>query len=139
MDSNKILKGTEGKVWFNGQLLSQIKSIEIKITGNFEDVNVVGSYATYSAYTGWNGEGTITLQKIDSTVLSLLKDAFKTGVMPEIKIITKLNNPATGKAERTAIENVVVTELMLAKFEAKGLIEESMPFKFSDYTVLEAI
>jgi hypothetical protein len=139
MEANRILTGSSGNVWLNGQLLGQVKSIEAKITGNFEEVNFVGDYATYNAYTGWAGEGTLVLQKVDSTVLRLMGDAFKTGVMPEIKIITQLKDKSTGKSERVALGRVVITEAMLAKFESKALVEEETPFKFSDYDILETI
>lgn len=136
---NRILTGSKGNVWMNGKLLAQLKSIELKISGNFEDVNFCGDFATHSKYTGWTGEGSITLQKIDSTVLALIADAYKTGEMPEIKIITSLRDNSTGQAERAAISGVSITEFMLAKFEAKALIEEELPLKFDDYEVLEKI
>lgn len=139
VSSNKILTGSEGNTWFNGKLLAQVKSIELKITGNFEEVNLVGDYATKNRYTGWTGEGAMTLQKIDSTVLKLLKEAFKSGLMPDLKIITKLTDKSTGKSERVAVSDIVITEFMLAKFEAKSLVEEEIPLKFSDYDVLETI
>lgn len=139
INANRILSGSNGNVWLNGKLLAQLKSIEAKITGEFEDVSFVGDYATYSAYMGWVGEGTMVLQKIDSTVLSLVSNSFKTGVMPELKIVTKLTDKNTGNSERTSITNVVVTEAMLAKMENKALCEDEIPFKFSDYEVLEKI
>jgi hypothetical protein len=136
---NRILTGSSGNVWMNGKLLAQVKSVEAKITGNFEDVEVVGDYATHYAYAGWSGEGTVVLQKIDSTVLTLLADAYKAGKMPEVKIVTKLKDQDTGKSERAAISEISFTEFMLAKFEKKALIEEELPFKFADYDVLETI
>lgn len=139
INQNRILSGANGNIWLNGKLLAQVKSIEAKITGNFEEVNFVGEYATYHAYTGWSGEGTLVLQKIDSTVLNLVKDAYKTGEMPEIKIVSQLKDNATGKSERASISNVVITEFMLAKLENKALVEEELPFKFSDYEVIETI
>lgn len=139
INQNRILSGSNGNVWLNGKLLAQVKSIEAKITGNYEEVNVVGDYATHHVFTGWNGEGTLSMKKIDSTVLSLMKSAFKNGEMPEIKIITQLEDKTTGKSERAAISNVVITEFMLAKFEGKAIVEEEVPFKFSDYEVLETI
>ena len=138
-DVNRVLTGSNGYVWINGKLVSQIKSIELKISGNFEDVNFCGDNSTYSKYTGFNGEGTVTMQKIDSTVLNLVGDAYLTGIMPDIKIITKLTDKATGKSERVAVSDVVITEFMLAKFEAKALLEEEMPLKFSNYEILEKI
>jgi len=139
MDANRVLTGSSGNVWINGKLLSQIKNIELKVTGNFEDVNFCGDNSTYPVFTGYTGEGSITMQKIDSTVLSLIGDAYLTGIMPDIKIITKLTDKATGKSERVAVSNVVITEFMLAKFEAKALLEEEMPLKFSNYEILEKI
>lgn len=136
---NRVLTGSSGNVWVNGKLLSQLKSIELKVTGNFEDLNFCGDNSTYSRYTGFSGEGTMTLQKIDSTVLELIGDAYISGVMPDIKIITKLTDKATGKSERVAVSDVTITEFMLAKFEAKALIEEELPLKFSNYDVLETI
>jgi hypothetical protein len=139
MDVNKILTGSSGNVWFNGKIASTIKSIELKVTGNFEEVSVCGDYGTHNKYTGWNGEGSMTWGKIDSTVVKLMADAYKSGNMPDIKIISKLTDKSTGKAERVAVSNVVLTEFFLAKFEAKALIDEELPLKFSDYEVLETI
>lgn len=136
---NRILKGNNGNVWFNGKLLATVKKIEAKVKGEFEDDNFCGDNATYSIYNGWSGEGTITLQKIDSTIWKLVAEAYKSGVMPDIKIITALTDASTGQSERASIENIVITEFALASFEAKKMLEEEYPFKFSDYEVLDSI
>ncbi|MBE6043541.1 MAG: terminase [Clostridium thermopalmarium] len=139
IDVNRVLSGTSGNVWINGKLLANLKSIELKVTGNFEEINFCGDAATYNRYTGFTGEGTIVLQKIDSTVLDLVGDAYLSGVMPDIKIITKLTDKSTGKSERVAISDVLITEFMLANFEGKSLVEEELPLKFSTFEVLEKI
>lgn len=139
MNTNKLLTGTNGNMWLNGKLLATLKSIELKVTGNFEDVNFCGDPATYSKFTGWAGEGTVTFGKVDSTAVNLLAEAFKSGQMPEIKIISKLTDKSTGKSERVAVTDVVFTEFFLAKFENKALIDEELPLKFSGYEVLETI
>lgn len=136
---NRILRGNTGDVFFNGKLVTTLKSIELKVAGSFEEVNICGDNATYNLYTGWSGEGTMAWGKIDSTAIGLLADAYKTGIMPEIKIITKLTDKSTGQSERAAVSNVVLTEFFLAKFEAKKPIDEEIPLKFSDYEVLEKI
>ncbi len=138
-NKNRVLVGTNGYLWLNGDLLAQIKKVEVKVTGSFEDISVCGEYGTYSVYTGWSGEGTITLQKIDSTALKTLGDAYKSGIMPDLKIISKLTDKETQKSERVSISDVVFTEFYLANFENKGLIEEAIPIKFSDYEILETI
>ncbi|MGE4272060.1 MAG: phage tail tube protein [Desulfitobacterium sp.] len=139
INPNRVLTGSSGNVWVNGKLLAQLKSIELKVTGSFEELSFCGDHATYNRYTGWTGEGTITIQKVDSTVLSLMADAFTSGIMPEIKIVTSLTDKATRKSERAAVSDVVITEFMLAKFESKTPAEEEIPLKFSKYQVLEKI
>ncbi len=110
LDQNKILKGTNGYLWINDKFMAHIKKVEIKVTGTFEDVSVCSSYATYPVYTGWSGEGTLTFQKINSEFLTLMAKAFKEDIMPSIKIVSKLEDRPTKKAERIAIYNVVFTE-----------------------------
>ncbi|OOM81792.1 phage-like element PBSX protein XkdM [Clostridium puniceum] len=139
VDVNRILKGKDGEMWFNGQLLASLKKIEAKVKGDFEDINLCGDPSTHSVYNGWSGEGSFICLKIDSTVWKLVAEAYKTGVMPPIKIITRLTDKSTGQSERAAIEGITITEFALASFEAKKMLEEEYPFKFSDYEILESI
>lgn len=136
---NKYLTGTNGSVWVNNELLGDLKSIELKITGSFDEVNVCGDPATHQIFTGWSGEGSIVLLKSSSRGIKLLANAYKTGIMPDVKIISKLTDPSTGKSERSSVEEVVFTEFTLAKFESKGPIEEELPLKFSKFDSLETI
>lgn len=137
--ANKVLKGSGGNLWFNGQILSTLSKVEAKVKGNFEDVEFCGDNSTYSVYNGWSGEGTITIKKVDSAIWKICADAFKSGVMPDIKLISSLTDASTGKSEKTSIEGVVITEFMLAGFEAKKMIEEEFPFKFGDFDPIETI
>lgn len=134
-----VLVGTSGNVWLNGELLANITKIEIKLTGNFEDNYFVGDFGQKNIYTGWSGDGTISLKKINSKFITLLGDAYKTGDMPELKVVASLTNRSTSKTERVAISDVVITECNLANWEANGSITEDLPIKFSDYEILETI
>ena len=136
---NRILKGSSGDTWVDGELLSNVKSIEAKIKGEFSDHNFCGDSATYSSFDGWSGEGTLALAKIDSKIWKKVADAYKSGVMPDVKIITCLKDKSTGKSERVAITGIVFTEFTLAGFKAKEAIEEDFPFKVNGYEVLEYI
>lgn len=136
---NQYNIGTNGYVWMNGKLLSNLKEVEIKVTGNFSEIRTCGSYATQNVYTGYSGEGSLKLNKIDSTILTLMNNAYETGDLPDIKIITKLENKTSKKAERIAITEVVFTEYSPAKFSSSDVIEEEVPFKFSTIEVLETI
>ena len=134
---NRVLHGNEGTAWFNGKKLTTLQSIEAKVAADYEDINNCGDPATYRIYNGYSGEGTFTA--IDSDVLSLLGDAYQTGEMPTITIITALTQKGTNKVERVALSDVTIDEFYLAKFEKKSKIEEEVPFKFGHFEVLESI
>ena len=136
---NRVLHSNQGNMWFNGKRLSTLQSVEAKVTGDFEEVNNCGDPATYRIYNGYSGEGTFTMLKIDSEVLKLMADAFQTGEMPTMTIITALEQMGTNKVERIAYRDVTIDEMYLAKFEKKSKIEEEVPFKFGHFEVLETI
>ena len=136
---NRVLHSNQGNMWFNGKRLSTLQSVEAKVTGDFEEINNCGDPATYRIYNGYSGEGTFTMLKIDSEVLKLMADAFQTGEMPTMTIITALEQKGTNKVERIAYRDVTIDEMYLAKFEKKSKIEEAVPFKFGHFEVLETI
>ena len=136
-DPNKIYKGNGGRTWVDNRLYANIKKCECKITGDFEDVKVGGVLGTMSAYLGYNGEGTLVLYKIDNEIQRQIAEAFKSGIMPDIKIVVELRNDASKEVERVELLNVVFTETDIASYEAGALIELELPFKFSDYNYLD--
>lgn len=138
MDANRILNGSNGQVWVNGELWGEVKSIDFKITGDFQDVNVVGTQGTQHKYTGWTGEGTLTLLKAYSRGTKAIANGFKTGNIPEFTINTKATDKTTGASERWVLDEVIFKELG-QKIEAKNLMEQEMPFVFSDYDLPETI
>lgn len=136
---NKTLIGTNGCVWLNGEVLANLKSVEIKVSGSFEEVSYCNQSGVDNIITGWTGEGTIVCGKVNSNIIKMLADAYKNLNMPDIKIISKLTDKSTGKSERVSITGVVITEFYLAKFESKTICEEEIPIKFSDFEQLETI
>lgn len=107
---NRLLHGNGGAAWWNGKKLTTLQKAEAKVTGDFEDINVCGDPATYSVYNGYSGEGTLTVLKIDSDVLKELAEAYNSGEMPEITVVTSLTQKGTNKVERVAYSDVTVDE-----------------------------
>lgn len=136
---NGFLSGTNSTVWVNGEKLTNVASYEAKVTGSFDDVDTVGSYATRQQYHGFKIEGTITLHKVDSGIMAKLAKAYKSGIMPEITIISKQHDPASGAAERVSVTGVVFTEFALAMLESKTVTDEEFPFTAEDYNILEEL
>ncbi len=139
MNKNQIIRGSFGRVWVDGELFSNVKSFEAKLTLNYEEVDIAGDLGKHQRYMGFTGEGTMTLHKINSKILAKLATAIKNGEMPDIKIISKLEDPTALGAERIELIEVTVDEVMLMKFENAAIGEEEVPFKFADYNLLDYI
>jgi len=133
---NNVVSGNDTTVWVNNEVWPDLKSMEYKVTAEFEDINFLGDPRTYKKFMGYAGEGTLTLNKTKSRGLSIMGDAFKTGVMPDIKIVTKILNRATNKSERVVLLGITFSEFG-SNTEAKSISEEELPFSFADYEILE--
>ncbi len=137
--SQEVISGTFGTVWVNDEEWLHVTKFEAKVTGEFEDINMAGKLTTGKKFMGWTGEGTITVNKVNSTVTKMLAENFKKGIMPEIKIVGKLADPQARGAERVEILEVTFSEFMLLNFEVKAKMEEEIPFSFEDYNLIDAI
>ena len=135
----KVLHGSCSEVYINGVRDVLATKIEVKVTGDFEDGAFCGDYGTFPIYNGYAIEGTLTDKKTDSTLEVAITEGYRTGVMPDIVLITALTNPATRKVERWSVSGVVFTEVALANIEAKKAVERELPFKAETYKNLEAI
>lgn len=137
--SNRQINGTFGAVWVNGEKWMDVESFEARVTANFEDVNMAEDLATHKKMTGWAGEGTLTVKKVYSRGATLLGDAVKNGVVPDINIVGKLADPDAYGAERVAINEVTFNEFTLMQFEQKTVLTEELPFNFADYDLVDLI
>ena len=77
--------------------------IEVKVTGDFEDGAFCGDYGTFPIYNGYAIEGTITDKKQDSTLETAIVEGYRTGIMPDIVLITALTN---GEQADRAVERL---------------------------------
>lgn len=136
---NNILHGNDSEIWFGGEQIFEATSIEAKATIDNETVEVLGNPGSFSRFNGFSGEGTLKKYKTNSRYLSIIAEEIKTGVIPDITIITSVKQPATGKVERIALKYVAFSELTLINLEKKALAEEEIPFTFGDFETLETI
>lgn len=138
-NANRILNGTYGRVWVNGDLWAEVDSFEAKVTLNYEDVNFAMDGATYRKPMGWNGEGSMTIKKVYSRVQRAMAQAVKSGIFPRFEIVGKLADPDALGSERVALHDVTINEFNLLKFEGKTLGSETIPFGFSGYDMIDTI
>lgn len=138
-EAKRVINGTYGRVWVDGELWAEVDSFEAKVTVSYEDVNFAGEGATFKKGMGWSGEGSMTIKKIYSRVQQKMADAVRKGEYPRFEIVGKLADPDAFGAERVALYDVTIGEFFLLKFEQKTLGSEEIPFNFSDYNMLDSI
>ena len=136
---NKVFRGTFGKVWVDGERMSNVKSFEAKATLDYEDMNVNGDFGTKKRYMGYSISGTMTLHKFDSFILRKYQAGLMTGELPEMTIVVALDDPTAYGAERVQLRDVMLDEITLSKFENKTLTEEEVPFTAGSYEFLDLI
>ncbi|MGK0467151.1 phage tail tube protein [Clostridium sp.] len=136
--TNKILNGNSGQAWLEGSAIFSLSKIEVKITGDFSEINQCGDMGTSYSYNGWKGSGTVSVNKTESMGITQVSAGFKSGIIPIIKIITKLENKSSGKSERAAVYGFF-SEFDLINFEAKADAKEEIPFTVTNYEVIETI
>lgn len=136
---NQIIRGSFGRVWLNGKKLANVKTFECKATLNYEEIDVNGELCKQNVYTGYSLAGTMTLHKIDSYVINLLKDAIASGSMPELKIVGAVADVDSDGSERVEIYNVTIDEMTLLKFENATIGEEEIPFKAGGFKFIDTI
>ena len=135
----KIMHGSTSAVYINGERDALPTKIEVKMTGDFEDMAFCGEDASFPEYNGYAIEGTITDRKTDSRLELAIVEGYRTGIMPDIVIMTSLGRRGSAAGERWALSGVVFTEVALANIEAKKGVERELPFKAVYAKNLEAI
>jgi len=138
INKNDILTGSNGDVWLNGALMATLKTIKCSMKADNTTENFIGDGRTYTINQGWSGDGSLSLDKVDSSVWNIAATAFKTGVTPDIKIISSVTN-SSGATEKVAITGVMFSQFDLINIESKKVTEESYSITFDDFEIIDTI
>ncbi len=126
--NKQVFIGQGGKVYLDGNLEAHVKDIEVKVTGNFTDLELCGTYETQAVYEGYNCEGTMTVYMTDTDYAEEIMTALDTGTFPSRTIVSNLRNRNSGVESVYSIPDVIFTEVTPVS-QKKGPIELSIPFK----------
>nr|WP_303244375.1 phage tail tube protein [uncultured Cellulosilyticum sp.] len=137
--AQQVINGTWGELWIDGTYMAEVTGFEAKVTLEKSDVNMTRKLAKAQKVTGYSCSGTVTMNKVSSYFIKKLNDDMKAGRQTSCTIISKLEDPDSLGAERVVIKDAVFDELTLANWKAKELGEESIPFTFSDWDLLDTI
>lgn len=137
--AQQVINGTWGELWIDGTYMAEVTGFEAKVSIEKSDVNMTRRLAKAQKVTGFSCSGSITMNKVSSYFIKKLNDDMKAGKQTPCTIISKLDDPDSLGSERVVIKDAVFDELTLANWKAKELGEESMPFTFSDWDLLDTI
>lgn len=138
-DTNKVINGSFGELWIDDYYMAEVIGLEAKVTIQKEEVKQTGTLEKGYKVTGVEGKGTVKLNKVTSYFILKLSESLKQGKTPVCTIITKLADPASSGVERIKLTGCTFDEMILASWEAKKLGEESYPFTYTGWEVLDTI
>lgn len=138
-DHNKTIRGTHGKLWVDGDRMSNVRSFEATLAIDYEDMDINGDYGQKKRYMGYSISGTMTLFKVDSYIAKKIHKGVMNGDLPDVKIVAALDDPTSYGAERVALYDVKFDQLTLNRFENKTLTEEEIPFTAGSFEFLDLI
>lgn len=138
-EAKNVINGTFGEVWCDSDYIAEATGLEAKLTLEKTDVNMCRTLKKGQKVTGVEGKGTLKMNKVSSYFILKLGESIKNGKTMTSEIITRLADPDAFGAEKIKLTGVVFDEVTLANWEAKKNGEESNPFTFESFEVLESI
>lgn len=140
MDSAKrVVSGTWGEVWLDGDKVSECYGLHAKASFNKEDIALCGQMASDKKVTSIDCTGSLRLHKVTSRMAQAIGENIRNGRDVRFTIVSKLKDPDAYGAERVVLRNVSFDDLTLADWEAKSVGKVECPFTFTDYEFLDVI
>lgn len=139
ISGNRIMSGTWGEVWLDGDYVAECYGLQAKSSFTKEEVNLCGQMAVDQKITGIKNTGSLKLHKVNSRMAIVIGNQIKEGKDIRLTIISKLDDPDAYGAERVVIRNVSFDDVTLADWEVakKGSVEA--PFTFTEYDFLDKV
>lgn len=127
---NKVLAGTHGFLWWQGEPILEFTKITFKVTANRDDIQL--GMDVDSKLVGLKGEWSMTVKKVYSRYEDV-RVAFNQGKDPRGQFITKLADPdANGQQEeRYSVDNCWFNDLPVVGYEKGANIEQEFTGGFT--------
>lgn len=134
----RVMNGTFGEVWVDGELWYEVVKAQAKLTYNKEEIRVCGDMYTGSKITGVKGTGSVTLHKV-YTRNAQRTDAITQGRDIRATMVLHLDDPDAVGAERVALYNVSFDEETIMDFESGKTTQITTPFTFGKREFLQKV
>ncbi len=140
MDSAKrVISGTWGEVWLDGDYVSECYGCKLAVKANKEKIVMAGKMATDNKITSIELTGSLKLYKCNSRMALKIGDNLKKGIDSRFTVISKLDDPDAYGTERVSVTGVSFDDLTLADWEVGKTGTVESPFTYTDYDFLDQI
>lgn len=136
--AKRVISGTWGEVWVDGELIAECTACQLKYTKNKEKVGRCGEMVNDAKTVSLDGTGSITLHKVYSQFTTAI-DSILHGRDARVTIISNLADPDAYGAERVAAYNVSWDDETLADWAHGKLGTMTRPFTFTRHKFLDTI
>jgi len=136
--AKRVISGTFGEVWLNGEKIAECKGCQAKINKNKEKIYLCGMLFSDHKVMSLDGSGSLTLYKVDSGMIQKQK-SIQDGVDDRFTVVSALKDPDSYGAERVAIYNVSFDDLTLVDWQRAAVGEITAPFTFTRFELLDQI
>ena len=137
--AKRVISGTWGEVWLEGDKVSECYGLQAKVSFNKEDIALCGQMASDKKVTSIECTGSLRMHKVTSRMALAIGENIRNGKDVRFTIVSKLKDPDAYGAERVVLSNVSFDDLTLADWEAKSVGKVECPFTFTDYEFLDEI
>ena len=138
MIDRRVMSGTFGQVWVNGELWAELDGFQAKYAYNKEEIQMCGSMVTGTKITSVKGTGSISVKKM-YTRNHKRADSVVNGVDERAVIVAKLDDPDAFGAERVALYDVSFDDETIMDFSAGSTAKTSFPFTFGRREWLDTV
>lgn len=138
MLDQRVMSGTWGQVWVDGELWAELSAFQAKFSFTKEDVALCGQMAVGSKVTGVKGTGSITVHKVYTRNIRRA-DQLMEGRDVRATIVAKLADPDAFGAERVALYNVSFDDETIMDFSAGKTGQTTHPFTFTRREWLDVV
>lgn len=138
-NEEKTMYGNFGSVFIDDSQVAEATALQAKAKVSKTEVPMCGTMSKKYKHTGWEGSGTLTLNKVSSRMIILMGENMKEGKETVCTIISKISDPGNGGTERVKLKGVKFDELTLVDWSSGKLGTESIAFTFEDFDLLDEI
>lgn len=138
MIDSRVMSGTWGQVWVDGELWVELESFQAKYSKNKSDIALCGEMVVGTKVTSVKGTGSISAHKVYTRNPAQI-DAILEGRDVRCTIVGKLDDPDAFGAERVALYDVSFDDETLMDFAAGNPGKVTYPFTFGRREWLDTV